>query len=125
MARPGARDGGDKERFWRRLLGRWRQSGQRVRDFCTEHQISEPCFFFWRRTIAERDQRRREQRQRNCHARDEVDTPTTFVPLRVVPTTGMMFEVVLQDGCLLRVPPNFDAGTCRQLLALLREERPC
>jgi hypothetical protein len=124
MARQGARGVGDKERFWRRLFRLWRRSGQRVRDFCAEHQVSEPSFFFWRRTLAERDRQRREQRRRDRDARDEEDTPT-FVPLRVVPTTGVMFEVVLQDGCLLRVPPNFDAATCRQLLAILREERPC
>src|ERR1700678_701052 len=120
MARHGAPRDSGKERFWRRLLKLWRRGGQRVRDFCAEHQVSEPSFYFWRRMLSERDQRRLEQCRPERQARDEEETPPTFVPLRVVPATaGMMFEVLLPDGCVLRVPANFDAATCRQLLAIL------
>jgi hypothetical protein len=34
-------------------------------------------------------------------------------------------EVVLRDGRTVRVPPDFDAATLRQLLAVLAEAPPC
>jgi hypothetical protein len=33
--------------------------------------------------------------------------------------------VVLADGRVVRISPGFDGATLRQLLAVLREERPC
>ena len=44
MARRWQQDRG-KERFWRRMVGQWRRSGQTVRDFCAAHALSEPSFF--------------------------------------------------------------------------------
>jgi transposase-like protein len=146
MARRGARRDVGKERFWRRMLRLWRRSGRSIRDFCGEHDISEPSFFAWRRTLAERDRHRdrRRNRQRGAckaSAGGDGDGPSTantdqpaFVPLRVVAITsqrpGTAFEVVLKGGRVVRVPAHFDAASLRQLLALLEEaspeeERPC
>ena len=62
MSRGGERDR-VKERFWRRVVRQWRQSGQTVRDFCAAHGLAEPSFYAWRRTLAQRDrQERREPR---------------------------------------------------------------
>ena len=113
------RDGG-KERFWRRMMRQWRRSGLSVRAFCAEHGLSEPSFYNWRRTIAERDER------------DEASVPgasrksarPAFVPLRVIDASAML-EVALQRGLVVRVPRGFDADTLRRLLAVLEEERPC
>src|SRR5919108_1530457 len=112
MTREGTR-GGSKERFWRRMLRQWRQSGQSVRAFCADHDLAEPSFYAWRRTLAERDTR----------------PQPAFVPLQVTPprptpasatltTTAAALEVVL-GRCVLRVAPGFDAVTLRQLLAVL------
>jgi hypothetical protein len=99
-----------------------------VRDFCAEHEVSEPSFFAWRRTIAERDRQLggpRASASANGDGEKTQDTPT-FVPLRVVSTpAGTAFEVVLRDGCIVRVPADFDPATLRQLLAVLEGERPC
>ena len=54
MTGQGAPRNGAKERSWRRLLQQWRRSGMTIRDFCAEHEVSEPSFFAWRRTIADR-----------------------------------------------------------------------
>ena len=54
MAKRGGRDRG-KERFWRGVLRRWRQSGQSVRTFCRVEGLAEPNFYSWRRMLAERD----------------------------------------------------------------------
>jgi transposase-like protein len=129
-----------RERFWRRLLRLWRRSGRTVRAFCGEHQVSEPSFFAWRRTLAERDRQRGRRGKLRAKAGGDGDRPATaggpsrgptaqadpkpaFVPLRVV--TAAVFEVVLHGGRVVRVPAHFDAASLRQLLAILEEERPC
>ena len=55
MVRRGRERDAGKEQFWRRMLGLWRQSRCSVRDFCVEHGVSEPSFYAWRRSIAQRD----------------------------------------------------------------------
>ena len=134
MASQGAPRNGAKERSWRRLIQQWRHSGMTIRDFCVEHEVSEPSFFAWRRTIADRD---RQSGQPSADGYGNVDShkmqdSPTFVPLHVVSTpatpatpAGAAYEVVLRDGCIVRVPAGFDPATLRQLLVLLNEERPC
>jgi hypothetical protein len=103
-----------KERFWRRMVRQWRQSGLSVRDFCAEQQISEPSFYAWRRTITRREA------QAAC-----------FVPVQVVADDkpaadvfGQGLELLLGAGRVLRIGPGFDGPTLRRLLALLEEGRP-
>jgi transposase-like protein len=123
MSNVNQRDPG-KERFWRRTLNQWRRSGLSIRDFCRWQGLSESSFYFWRRTLDERDRQQ---------LRDQ--TPR-FVPLQVLPelepepavsptepaTSGL--ELLLDNGRVLRVGNTFDAATLRRLLALLEEDRP-
>ena len=105
-----------KERFWRRMLRLWRRSGLPVRAFCQQHELSEPNFYAWRRTLADRDAE-----------------SVTFVPVEVLPeptplpalgVTAPGLELLLPGGRLLRIGPAFDGPTLRRLLALLEEGRP-
>ena len=103
-----------KERFWRRMVRQWRSSGLSIRDFCAEQDISEPSFYAWRRTIA----------QRAAEA-------ARFIPVHVVPdekraasnASGQGLELVL-GARVLRIGSGFDGPTLRRLLALLEEGRP-
>ena len=115
MEQRGAQRDEGKERFWRRVLQRWRRSGLTVRDFCSAQALAEASFYAWRRTIAERDQQA------------TAGIPPVFVPLRVTPppAAASAFEVVLGNGRVVRVPAHFEPATLRQLLAVLDEERPC
>ncbi len=103
----------DKERFWRRRLRQWRSSGLSVRAFCAEYALSEPSFYAWRRTVAQRD-----------------GEGVPFVPVQVVPEAQPLgaaaggLELVLGEGRLLRVGPGFDGPTLQRLLAVLEEGRP-
>jgi hypothetical protein len=103
-----------KERFWRRLLRQWRRSGLSVRAFCHQHGLSEPNFYAWRRTLADRDA-----------------PAVAFVPVGVLPPepppaaaapTGL--ELLLAGGRVLRIGAAFDGTTLRRLLAVLEEGRP-
>jgi transposase-like protein len=106
---PGRARDEHKERQWRRWIARWQRSGLSVAAFCVRHDLPAASFYAWRRTLQARD------------------AAATFVPVRLltdaVPARGL--EVVLADGRVVRVPPDFDATTLRQLLAVLREDQPC
>jgi hypothetical protein len=104
-----------REQFWRAMVGRWQGSGLSVRAFCQRHRLSQPSFYWWRRTLAARD------------------TATVhFTPVRIVPdprpqtavNPGMAsLELILGTGHRLRVGVDFDGPTLQRLVALL-EGRP-
>ena len=128
MPRPEWRDPA-KGRYWRELLGQWQRSGKTGRDFCDEHQLSEPSFYAWKREIARRDQERTARTQARatrvsaprCSAAEALPA---FVPVTMDASATCALEVVLSGGRVLRVPAGFDADMLRQLLTVL-EERPC
>jgi|SRR5947209_16911015 len=95
------------ERRWRDLIARWERSDLTVRDFCSDHRISEPSFYAWRRELAARDR--------------EKGPPTppvpTFVPVRVAPPA--VIEVVLPTGVVVRVPVGADPAAAARLVAAL------
>lgn len=130
-----------KERFWRRAVREWRQSGQSIRAFCMAHDLSEPSFHAWRRTLAERDQATQQARQatrlvRKRDKQENGDVGREFLPVRIVASTGPAvppaaaettrggIEIVVGAGRVVRVPAGFDAVTLQRLLAVL-EDRPC
>lgn len=107
-----------KERFWRRMVRLWHGSGLSVRAFCARHELSEPTFYAWRRTV----------RQRDAVARS---SGPAFLPVQVTsevkapPTTAgeatTALELVLHGGRRLHVGVGFDGPTLQRLLALLEE----
>jgi len=105
-----------KERFWRRAVRQWRESGLSIRDFCRLEQLSEPNFYAWRSSLAKRD----------------AEKPA-FVPVQVVREPASVpaaedrpapLELVLLGGRRLRVGPGFDAATLQRLLPLVEDSRP-
>lgn len=95
-----------REQFWRDVVSGWRRSGQTVRAYCAEVEVSEPSFYAWRRTLGERERQRSERR-----------TGPTLVPVRVVPDA--VLEVVLPTGLIVRVPGGADAQAVAKLVAAL------
>jgi len=97
------------EAAWRDRITWWKASGLNVRDFCRSERLSEPSFYSWRRTLAERD----------ADAADAADAPA-FVPLHV--RAGLappVLELVLRSGHVLRVPHGFDPDQLRRVVAAL------
>jgi transposase-like protein len=126
-----------KEQFWRQMLRGWRASRLSIHDFCAKHDLAQSSFYFWRRTIAERDQEAATSPSTSPKSKinnkasidsSEANDPPLFVPVNL-PTskrlsttnTEQPIEVVLDSGMLVRVPVGFDDGTLRQLLAILAE----
>lgn len=99
------RDAG-REQFWRDAVAAWRRCGVSVRAFCRRRDLPEASFYFWRRTLQERD-----EQQATARA-------ATFVPVRVVPDAPV--EIVLPSGLVMRVPAGAQAATVATLVAALR-----
>jgi len=77
--------GGDPQlrRYWEEVVRRWQKSGQMVRAFCHTEGLRESAFYFWRREIARRKERRKELKGRITKKSNSVSagrkTPATKV----------------------------------------------
>ena len=128
-----------KELFWRQMLRQWQTSGLSVREFCTQQQVSQASFYFWRRIIAQRDQQAGNHMPATPDNNDTDSTsnqadasdPPLFVPVTLATPAKAEppLELVLASGMRVRVPVGFDDSTLRQLLTLLnenpQEDAPC
>jgi hypothetical protein len=106
-----------REQLWRQHLARQTGSGLTVREFCASYDLSESAFYFWRRTIAERDRAGRKSSERQ----------PAFVPVTVVGppvSADVPIDVRLRSGHRLRVRAGCDRRLLADLVALL-EGRPC
>lgn len=104
-----------RERQWRRHLERQRRSGESVRGYCRAQGLNESAFYFWRRTIAERDREK---------------SRAAFVPVLIQGAAGdssSAIDIHLGRGRRVRVR----SGCSRELLAAVLgvvdnlEERSC
>ena len=111
-----------KKQFWQDLVRRWESSGQSIHEFCTEQGVSESSFYAWRRAFAASNAARTPPAPKARH-----DDLPAFVPIRLaaVPTQRPTLEVVVGSGRVIRVPPDFDPATLRDLLAILEEAASC
>ena len=135
MARKGERDL-KRERFWRAALRRRQKSGLTVREFCRGEQLPETSYYFWRREIARRD---REPGPRSKHERARRAVPRSTAGRRPAVSRGLFqelailgrpslradhcLEVILPDGCRVRVAAEVDRTLLADVLAVLETRR--
>ncbi len=116
----------EKERYWREVLGRHGKGGLSVRSFCRTEGLKESAFYFWKRTISERDGERKGRGKSVKAARSKrrskspAATTATFMPLAVVGETSRL-EIVLPDGWQVRVTDGVKAQTLCDVVAALRQ----
>lgn len=126
-----------RQRRWEEVLRRWKESGQSVRCFCGGEGLPESAFYFWRRALAQRDQKAhagnatRPQTRLMTTAVRSSPTPRrgrpSFLPVQVVEQAAAAprdVEIVLGQGRTVRVRTGFDRQTLADVLAVL-EARPC
>jgi len=98
----------ERERYWRQVIRDQAASGLSISAFCREQEVSPASFFSWRRKLA-------------AGGREEVSGK--FIPIELAPPASLVrqpgFEVALPNGLRIHVPPQFDAGALRALLAVL------
>ena len=111
-----------KERYWRRLIDRQRRAEQTVAAFCARQGVPVHRFYWWKRTLRERDRPTRNHtfekanRDTTCPTKEEV---SSFVPVRFTFPIPAPIELIHPGGCVLRVPVGFDTQTFQQILAAL------
>lgn len=101
-----------RERRWQRLLAQWSASGLSQAEFCRRRGIQAVTFSWWKRKLS----------KVLSPAFVEVDPDSGGVrassPVAGVGDPGVqMYEVLLGNGRLIRVPPSFDDVALARLLA--------
>ena len=136
MAKKGERDP-KRERFWRAVLRRQGRSGLTAKAFCRQEQLSEASYYFWRRELARRDrepspwhQRRREPvgaASFRAAKRPPVTSTPLFQELSILggpsPAADRRLEIILPDGCRLRLPAEVDRRLLADVLQALEARR--
>ena len=109
---------GVKERFWRRVLARQAKSRLSVRAFCRREKLSEPSFYAWRRTIAQRDTEAKRSRPPQRPA---------FLPVLVSDRSPHESSITIEvaGGLMLRLPESISAQRLAELVQALEvADRP-
>jgi transposase-like protein len=107
------------EQTWRQHIHQQAASGDTIRDYCRDHDLNETAFYFWRRTLAERD--------RPASAKARTAAPA-FVPVTVIDpprtATDSPIDIRLTNGHRLRIRSGCDRELLAAVLVLL-EGQPC
>lgn len=120
-----------KQRQWRDILRRQKQSGLSIRGFCQRESLSEAGFHWWRRELGRRSAAGTVRNQRSARriTRRRHDTSARFLPITVTPSSGSpgsagpAYEVVLPSGARVLVHSSAGEKLAEVLAAL--EGRPC
>ena len=117
----------NREQFWRQVLQEQRTSGLGHSEFCRQKGLSTHAYFWWKRQIPIRDGKASPPR-RTLQARSGSDRrESVLAAVRVVEPRsngsrdGWSYEVVLERGRVVRVPPDFKPECLKQLIAVLEE----
>ena len=114
-----------REDYWRGIVGRQRRSGLTHSDFCRSESISANSYFWWKRELRNRDEKRRRTSARGAKSRARENDTSSLVEVMVTtpwPSANTpVFEVVLSNHRVVRVPAEFDAESLKRLLSVLEE----
>jgi hypothetical protein len=113
-----------KQRFWLEHIQRWQSSRLSVRVYCERFGLSQASFYAWKRTLRQRGLLPNARPNAARSPRVQAPPAPRFLPVALADRAVGHLDVVLPDGCTVRVPAGFDAQCLRQVLAVLRE-RPC
>ncbi len=116
-----SRRNAEKEIVWRETLANHAASGLSVREFCRQHGLREPAFYFWRRTLA--------QRETNQPTGDAaMQSQPAFVPVKVVAASGPAspapggFVLELRSGRALRLPESISVERLAAIVRAIESE---
>ena len=106
MARAGRSGAGrkrsaKKEEYWRRIVSRQRRSGLTQAEFCRREGVAAHSCSWWKRELVKRDT----TRQRVGESESNLSlVPVTLKKASVPLDALVVFEVVLTNGRVLRIP---------------------
>jgi hypothetical protein len=136
MARKGERDP-ERERFWRAALRRQQRCGLTAREFCRGERLAETAYYYWRKELARRDRERRPRSRLRkrvpgaassaASGRRRMLSAPRFQELAILggPSSAASggLEIILPDGCRVRLAPEVDRALLADVLQALEARR--
>lgn len=111
-----------KELFWQRMIREQASSGQSIKAWCRQQELSEARFYWWRRKLG-----RREVAGARPHSAGKASR-TEFVPVHITRDAATndngQIEIILADGGCIRITGVVDPRMLTDVLELL-ERRVC
>ncbi len=106
-----------KEQYWRGMIQQFEASGLGVRGFCDREGLSERRFYWWRRTLRQRDRWQARHAQGNgkrgrVHRGSNQRGEPSVLPVGLPFSVGGPIVVVHPRGHVLRVSAVFDPTAC-------------
>ena len=105
-----------KERFWKKVIGEQRKSGQTVVAFCARESMSVHKFYWWKRTLRDRGQQPTSATG-ECREQEIEQVAQTLIPVRLPSLTQAPIELVHPSGWVVRVSVGFDPSTLETIVA--------
>lgn len=117
----GKKPDAEKHRYWQRIIGEAARSGFSIREFCRQHRIKEPQFYWWQRKLRDRQPSGGSGRRRSIRA--NATGAASFALVSDEPgALAAGIELVLANGRRLRISQGVDEATLRTVLASLEAE---
>jgi hypothetical protein len=114
------------EKGWRQVLRRYATSKLTVREFCRREALSEPSFYAWRRTIAERDGETKPKPRSSSSPKRRPNGSPDFLPLVLdandlqIDPPGIVIE--LRGQRRLRLPSTIEPARLAMLVHAIEAE---
>jgi hypothetical protein len=116
----------DREQTWREIMARWERTGLSQQEFCEREQIKLTTFGYWRRELKRRDSQGKSAKPLGTLASGIKDSSSTntqaplFVPIQVSQAPpASSWEIVLDDGLVIRIPSACDLEHLARLVRTL------
>ena len=129
MAKKNGRRDPEKERFWREVIERQRNSGMTIGKFCEAEGLKNWSFSWWRRELRRRDREMRSSKRCSPKQASKAEDASPFVPVHVLPENpdsqrSASIEIFLPAGQMVRVQQGVDPCLLAGVLQVL-ERQPC
>jgi len=106
----------EKSDYWQKLIREAARSGLSIREFCRRRRLQESQFYRW--------QRRLKEGRRGPTLRKGGRGPAAFALVSEDPgDVAAGIELILADGCRIRISRGADEATLRAVLAAAGHER--
>ena len=109
--------GVDLQRLWRGEIKKWRKSGLSVRQFCKNHELSEPSFYFWRRKLTKAG--------KTQAVRQKDKESSAFIEVSIPDGSSSIMELILTSGNILKIDSSVDTKVLNNVLSVLKEAGLC
>jgi hypothetical protein len=111
----------EKERYWRKVIGEAARSGVSIRRFCQQRKLKESQFYWWQRTLNERQASALRSQGRGKARNDAGHATFALVSEKSGELGSSGIELMLRDGRRLRIGKGVDEETLRTVVTVLEE----